>query len=496
MAKFNIGKALSYVGESGGLTNLGKGIGSAILADDKSEKMSKAKEDYEKKLTVDPVLMSDEEIQEYNTLVDKKDKTPQEMQREIELKEKVSGAGFKPSLPKPALVSKPSEELGTKLLQGTPQGPETPEYKLPEVKIEPTEKQGPEKSSTQLAEEALALSQEAQKKKIDIQASAKKAAEAATKAKKENTGTRIEAMLQTLAENPEAAEMGFGKDELEVLKLKASMENEAMKAGKGGAAAKIKEELYRKLAEPDVSDVERNNLIKVIQTIDDPFKVKALTGLNEQEWNELSDKDKMGRIVFGLIESGDLKEAGSILKESGSVMGAIQGAGLTKEQNIQANKLREDYTTELKQYDKLERDAEKLLSTVSAYNEDLTDEEKAMNDYGLIYMINKLLDENSVVRESEFKNTSGIGDLVTQFKNFIDNYTSGQRLQPLQRRAFGELAERIHRGSLTQKTKKQGKYVDLANNYGINFGYIDPTYKSKTKEVAPVKAEDDVEVLE
>lgn len=69
----------------------------------------------------------------------------------------------------------------------------------------------------------------------------------------------------------------------------------------------------------------------------------------------------------------------------------------------------------------------------------------SQGDVGSIFLFMRMLDENSVVRESEFRTASGMGGLLDQMKNLADGWVDGQRLQPEQRENMSKLTDAFYK---------------------------------------------------
>jgi hypothetical protein len=80
----------------------------------------------------------------------------------------------------------------------------------------------------------------------------------------------------------------------------------------------------------------------------------------------------------------------------------------------------------------------------------------------------KLLDPNSVVRESELAlamAATGLWDRVTTYHNRL---LGGEKLSPTQRKDFMDSADRLYQVALQGKNAIENEYTDIANTGGLN----------------------------
>ena len=92
----------------------------------------------------------------------------------------------------------------------------------------------------------------------------------------------------------------------------------------------------------------------------------------------------------------------------------------------------------------------------------------------------KLLDEGSVVRESELLLAMKATGALDRLQNYAQNVVKGTKLTPTQRDDFRKLSTDFYNSSATQYNSKQAEYVDIAKRY--NFNPLDVTS-------APIKLE-------
>lgn len=82
----------------------------------------------------------------------------------------------------------------------------------------------------------------------------------------------------------------------------------------------------------------------------------------------------------------------------------------------------------------------------------------------------KLLDPNSVVRESELGMAMQASGLMDRLQNYGHMVVTGQKLTPTQRQEFQQLADALYGESVKQFNAKRGEYERLGGEYGLNAG--------------------------
>jgi hypothetical protein len=114
--------------------------------------------------------------------------------------------------------------------------------------------------------------------------------------------------------------------------------------------------------------------------------------------------------------------------------------------------------------------------------------DNAQGDLALIFGYNKMLDPNSVVRETEFSNAEEAQGALQQVMNFPTKFVSGNRLTPAGRQHFVDAAKSLY-------DAKKGNYDNAVQYYGGRaqaFG-IDPRmvlrdFGTQNKQEAPPPA--------
>jgi len=97
----------------------------------------------------------------------------------------------------------------------------------------------------------------------------------------------------------------------------------------------------------------------------------------------------------------------------------------------------------------------------------------------------KLLDEGSVVRESELLLAMKATGALDRLQNYAGNLVKGTKLTPTQREDFRKLSQQFYNSSATQYNAKQKEYTGVANRYGFN--PLDVTGPPITVELTPLE---------
>lgn len=108
-----------------------------------------------------------------------------------------------------------------------------------------------------------------------------------------------------------------------------------------------------------------------------------------------------------------------------------------------------------------------LISNAYQQLKSLSEQGTSSADQGLIMKFNKVLDEGSVVRETEFAITEEGGGLINKFRNMASKVASGQRLQPQQRKELVQTAGAILEGIKRNYQTKRQQYIQQGNLYGL-----------------------------
>lgn len=131
---------------------------------------------------------------------------------------------------------------------------------------------------------------------------------------------------------------------------------------------------------------------------------------------------------------------------------------LSEDQIKYANTLRDDFRTESKDFEVIENQYQ-IIDTA---------EETGAGDMGIVFGYMKMLDPNSVVRESEYataQNAAGVPESVRARYNAL---IGGGQLSTEQRRQFKSQARKIYSAKRGKQVKARDRYDELARKGGID----------------------------
>lgn len=134
-------------------------------------------------------------------------------------------------------------------------------------------------------------------------------------------------------------------------------------------------------------------------------------------------------------------------------------AGQNANNNL-AMKLADDYTRDAKDYTIQNGAMRRIVASAK--------DPSAAGDMALLYGYMKMLDPNSVVRESEFATAAQSGSLPQQIQGAATKILNGQRLTPEQRADFVNRAQRLYgEAQGTNKTIRKS-YEQRAKKFGVD----------------------------
>lgn len=125
-----------------------------------------------------------------------------------------------------------------------------------------------------------------------------------------------------------------------------------------------------------------------------------------------------------------------------------------------AFKLADDFARDSKPFIVM-RDANQRVVT-SSQNPD------AAGDLSLIFGYMKMLDPNSVVRETEFANAQNAAGVPDQIRNLYNRAMSGERLNPTQRQQFVGQAQKLFSEAKRNQSQVVRQYTDRSRRFGID----------------------------
>lgn len=111
----------------------------------------------------------------------------------------------------------------------------------------------------------------------------------------------------------------------------------------------------------------------------------------------------------------------------------------------------------------------------------------AAGDLSLIFAYMKMLDPNSVVRETEFANAQNAAGIPDQVRNLWNRALSGERLNPNQRTQFLQRATQLGESSRKQLMQQNARYSAVAKAQGVDPEMViyDPFQNIMPQQSAP-----------
>ena len=193
---------------------------------------------------------------------------------------------------------------------------------------------------------------------------------------------------------------------------------------------------------------------------------KRATGMQAPERQKVEAMSGLGRLIAerNALPEGDPRRADydrAIDKETRLPQGpSIRvDTGLTRGQTFSnENTLRDEYTTQTAPFRTISDAYKKIMSTA----------DNGAGDMSLLYQYVKLLDPNSVVRESEFATAAASGSFGERVQGEVNRILSGQRMAPSLRQSFRNEATNIYNNQRNSSEQTAERYRGLAESYGLN----------------------------
>ena len=196
-------------------------------------------------------------------------------------------------------------------------------------------------------------------------------------------------------------------------------------------------------------------------------------GIYSKETGEISTpsvgKDKQGRLHADKIDLGDKIR---VFKSDGSFedipKGKIPGdTGMVDKRRVTDERgLRKDFMAlpEVKEFRLIDSQIQRLDE---AMRENASGGSKIAVDQALIIILNKMLDPQSVVRESEYARTPQDMALWNRIKGKAEKLVSGGAgLEDEDRMAIAKMARNFYNVSKNQYNEQVSYFTDLAKDYG------------------------------
>jgi hypothetical protein len=193
---------------------------------------------------------------------------------------------------------------------------------------------------------------------------------------------------------------------------------------------------------------------------------KRATGMQAPERQKVEAMSGLGRLIAerNALPEGDPRRADydrAIDKETRLPQGpSIRvDTGLTRGQTFSnENTLRDEYTTQTAPFRTISDAYKKIMSTA----------DNGAGDMSLLYQYVKLLDPNSVVRESEFATAAASGSFGERVQGEVNRILSGQRMAPSLRQSFRNEATNIYNNQRNSTEQTAERYRGLAESYGLD----------------------------
>jgi hypothetical protein len=131
--------------------------------------------------------------------------------------------------------------------------------------------------------------------------------------------------------------------------------------------------------------------------------------------------------------------------------------GLSPQQERAAMSFMDDYA----------RDSKPFLTMRDAYQRVASASPDAAGDLSMIFAYMKILDPNSVVRETEFANAQNAAGVPDQIRNAYNRAIEGVRLNPTQRQQFTAQAEKLFTNAKQNQDRVRQTYTTRAERWGI-----------------------------
>jgi len=107
----------------------------------------------------------------------------------------------------------------------------------------------------------------------------------------------------------------------------------------------------------------------------------------------------------------------------------------------------------------------------------------AAGDLALIFNYMKMLDPNSVVRESEFANAENAAGVPERIRTMWNRSLQGEKLGPDQRKDFVDRANRLFKSQMQSQEKLESEYRGLAERHKIDPRDVIVDFRSGTRRL-------------
>jgi hypothetical protein len=231
-----------------------------------------------------------------------------------------------------------------------------------------------------------------------------------------------------------------------------------------------------------------------------PAAVGGLAGLppdlQQQALSGLSEKAGLPQEILGLNvlseiarqKQADEKEAAANQRASIRANATRDNAAATREAT-QANRDIQHTTQLRKEFNGLSKD---FLKQKDGYTRVLSSAKNptAAGDLALIFNYMKVLDPNSVVRESEFATAAAAGDYGDRIAGYVNRIQNGQRLSKAQRADFVDRSNKLFHDAAKNQRKLERRYRQLGKKAGLDpsqtaTDFIGKLYRTSGVDIVP-----------
>jgi len=157
------------------------------------------------------------------------------------------------------------------------------------------------------------------------------------------------------------------------------------------------------------------------------------------------------------------------------------GAGADNRNDKKSDTLRNEY---VKKSDKV-REGTSHAQNVMQMLSDPTIAKDPTKQVSLIFSFGKMLDPDSVVRESEYSLIANARGLADRLQQIVPTIQTGARLTPAQLRSMAEVAQNLMAGANTRIDDLDNYYIDLAKRRGLNPEDVLPSYRKRQAAPQP-----------
>jgi hypothetical protein len=212
-------------------------------------------------------------------------------------------------------------------------------------------------------------------------------------------------------------------------------------------------------------------------------KARGFEAEQTQAKQEFSaDQATRDRNLRRAIESEDLALRQRIFETETAIdrqKMAIEAAETELPDYKEANKLQDDFRAESKDFKTIANAFRRVQVSI--------EDPSPAGDLSLIFNYMKILDPNSVVRESEFATAQNTGSVPQRVWSVYNQVLEGTRLSPPQREDFGRKASQLFIKQREGQEALENEFIGLANNRKVPVSDFLVDYVGDLREVEPLE---------